>query len=98
MSQGVLHRGKAVLPWEAMWEPSKHTRPVQARNVTREFSLPVGAIIKLNKTDRLCQSVKKTRIRREPEGGTWERFKWPQPVRTHGRVQGIAWERVLKLL
>ena len=51
-----------------------------------------------NKTDRLCQSVKKTRIRREPEGGTWERFKWPQPVRTHGRVQGIAWERVLKLL
>ena len=27
--------------------------------------------------------MKKTRIRREPEGGTWERFKWPQPVRTH---------------
>ena len=64
MSQGVLHRGKAVLPWEAMWEPFKHTRPLQYRNVTREFSLSfgaiimlslsVGAIIMLSKTDTLC--------------------------------------------
>ena len=55
VSKGVLHRGKASLAREAMWEPFKHTRPVQSRNVKREFSLSVGAIIiMLNKTDRLC--------------------------------------------
>ena len=65
VSKGVLHRGKAALPWEAMWEPFKHTRPVQYRVVTREFSfhqlgaiimlsLSIGAIIMLSKTIRLC--------------------------------------------
>ena len=51
--KGVLHRGKAALAREAMWEPYKHSRPVQDRNVTREFSLSVGAIIMLSKTYRL---------------------------------------------
>ena len=54
VSKGVLHRGKAALAREAMWEPFKQTRPVLGRNVTREFPLSVGAMIMSSKTDGLC--------------------------------------------